>query len=120
MPGKSPEELIREKVVAAGGSGSVTAEVPVPRTGPPTETELSPMLRDMRRRHRRELGVIDEHIHATTGRPQALHEWDRAQSEYLYQKRRDALIGRGESRGTRKAAENMRYLVEYTNKKFGT
>ena len=92
MSDKSPEELLRAKVVEAqvgGRVGALTAEKPAVETakkpaveaqsqalrppaapvlsGPPTPDELAPMLRDMRRQLRKGQAHLDESIMRTYG-----------------------------------------------------
>tara|TARA_R110001592_G_scaffold263375_2_gene528687 strand:+ start:555 stop:1013 length:459 start_codon:yes stop_codon:yes gene_type:complete len=137
MSDKSPEELLRAKVVEAqvgGRVGALTAEKPAVEaqsqalrppaapvlSGPPTPDELAPMLRDMRRQLRKGQAHLDESIMRTYGQQQAEFEIQRAKLRFMYERDRDRLMERKTSRDTKKAQADMDYLVNDMNTRFGT
>lgn len=112
MSDKSVEELIREKVVDAGGGGRATE-------GPPSPEELKGMLSKMRF-YRREARAVDERdlASALTTRDKDDIRYRMLWGEVLYRKDVDRLSGRSSSR-TRAAEDAMKEHVDMMNETYG-
>jgi len=130
MADKSPEALIREKVVAAGGGGRVTdtgdtgapptADAAVSADAPPTPEELEEMLTQMRRMNRKDREMDEEELSlARTERDRDDIRYRMLWGDVLYRDSIKQLSGRGSS-DLRSAEKAMRGHVDMMNDVYGT
>lgn len=123
MADKSPEALIREKVVSAGGGGRVTdtgdTGVPPTTEGRPSEAELEHMLTQMRR-HRRRVRAMDEQdlSAASTERGKDDIRYRMLWGDVRHRRDVDRLSGSASGK-TRAAESAMKEHVDMMNKLYG-
>ena len=122
MADKSPEALIREKVVAAGGGGRATDTADTGAAslaGPPSSAELEQMLTQMRRTNRKNREVDAQEL--------ALEKTERGRDDVryrmlwgdvLYRAGVDRVVGQ-RSRATRSAENAVRSHVDMMNQAYG-
>ncbi len=122
MADKSPEALIREKVVAAGGGGRATdtGDTGTPSVeGAPTSTELKHMLTQMRRMNRKNREADAQELAAAkTERERDDVRHRMLWGDVLYRSDIDRVTGK-RSRDTRVAEKAMRSHVDMMNKVYG-
>lgn len=122
MADKSPEALIREKVVAAGGGGRATGTADTGATsleGPPSSAELEQILTQMRRTNRENREVDARELAlAGTERERDDARYRMLWGDVLYRAGVDRVVGQ-RSRATRSAEKAMRSHVDMMNQTYG-
>ena len=112
MSDKPIEELMRDEVVAAGGSGRLSEDAPADKEAMQTV---------MRRIHRKAQARIDAYIaEARTARDKDDWQYTKLKSDFLYNKKKDDLFERRRpSTATKNARKTLDEHVDFMNEAYG-